>query len=201
VSDTSQNTTRLDHDGRVLEQTSRDADGTEYRVRGTLVGGWMANDVWDALAQVCVPAEGAEDGSWHWLRHGDHFLAAKWDFVRPWRRFDAWYLAGREYGHAPQELVSEGYTYSHPASPSDATDLAAARAEIERQKVSGIEIDLSAAKRELEALRAAVSAIRRTPAMPFPDPGAHSWEAFARRVHKAWNDIQKIANAAGEGKS
>jgi hypothetical protein len=50
---------RLDHDGRVLEPTSRDADGTEYWVRGALVAGWMANDVWDGLKVACVPAEGA----------------------------------------------------------------------------------------------------------------------------------------------
>lgn len=52
------------------------------------------------------------------------------------------------------------------------------------------------ARAQLNSLVEALKKIQRTPAMPFPDPGAHSWEAFARRVHSAWCDIQRTVNAA-----
>lgn len=50
--------------------------------------------------------------------------------------------------------------------------------------------------KEVERLREALEKIQRTPFMPFPDPGAHSWEAFARRVYGAWADIQRTARIA-----
>lgn len=42
----------------------------------------------------------------------------------------------------------------------------------------------------------ALTAIRRIPVMPFPDPNGHSWEAFGRRVHAAWCEIQQVASQA-----
>lgn len=47
-----------------------------------------------------------------------------------------------------------------------------------------------------DALVAALKKIRRTPAMPFPDAGAHSARAFTEAVCHAWCEIQKIADAA-----
>lgn len=44
------------------------------------------------------------------------------------------------------------------------------------------------------AMLASLEKIRRTPSMPFPDPGAHSWQAWGRAVHRAWIDIQRIAS-------
>lgn len=50
---------------------------------------------------------------------------------------------------------------------------------------------------ELEKeLIAALKKIRRTPAMPFPDPGAHSWTAYYEAVHRAYFDVQRIASEA-----
>jgi hypothetical protein len=57
---------RLDHDGRVLEPTSRYNDGTEYWVRGALAVGWMRNEEWDGLV-----VEG-EDGA---TRAADDIIA------------------------------------------------------------------------------------------------------------------------------
>lgn len=45
-------------------------------------------------------------------------------------------------------------------------------------------------------LREALEKIRRTPSMPFPDPGAHSAMAWGRAVYSAWQQIQSIARAA-----
>lgn len=42
----------------------------------------------------------------------------------------------------------------------------------------------------------ALKKIVRTPAMPFPDPGAHSWRAFYEAVHSAYVQIQFIAREA-----
>jgi hypothetical protein len=47
-----------------------------------------------------------------------------------------------------------------------------------------------------ERLREALTKIRKTPVMPFPDAGAHSWRAFGEAVYRAWCDIQRIAEAA-----
>lgn len=52
--------------------------------------------------------------------------------------------------------------------------------------------------------REALEQIRRTPSMPFPDPGAHSWRAYADAVHRAYFQIQQIAARAleqGDGTS
>lgn len=46
---------------------------------------------------------------------------------------------------------------------------------------------------EVERLREALRKIALTPAMPFPDPGAHSWRAWGSAVHLAWCQIQQIA--------
>jgi hypothetical protein len=42
----------------------------------------------------------------------------------------------------------------------------------------------------------AMRKIVRTPAMPFPDPGAHSARAFYEAVHAAYVQIQFIAREA-----
>jgi hypothetical protein len=42
----------------------------------------------------------------------------------------------------------------------------------------------------------ALKKIVRTPAMPFPDPGAHSARAFYEAVHSAYVQIQFIAREA-----
>jgi hypothetical protein len=42
----------------------------------------------------------------------------------------------------------------------------------------------------------ALKKIVRTPAMPFPDPGAHSARAFYEAVHSAYVHIQFIARTA-----
>lgn len=46
------------------------------------------------------------------------------------------------------------------------------------------------------AMLGALEKIRRTPSMPFPDPGAHSERAFGNAVHRAWREIQSIAKEA-----
>jgi hypothetical protein len=52
---------------------------------------------------------------------------------------------------------------------------------------------------EREAVLTAFKKILRTPAMPFPDPGAHSLEAYARAVHSAWCQMRFIAMDAIKG--
>ncbi len=47
-----------------------------------------------------------------------------------------------------------------------------------------------------DPLHEALVKITRLPVMPFPDPGAHSWQAFAEAVYAAWNRIQIVARAA-----
>ena len=53
---------------------------------------------------------------------------------------------------------------------------------------------------ELEAqrnrLREALERIHRIPAIPFPDPGAHSERAFSDAVWTAWSRMHQIASAA-----
>lgn len=46
------------------------------------------------------------------------------------------------------------------------------------------------------AMREALNKIRCTPAMPFPNPDAHSWRAFGEAVRKAWRETQGIARTA-----
>jgi len=55
---------------------------------------------------------------------------------------------------------------------------------------------LLAAARENERMREALEKIRRTPSMPFPDPGAHSAAAWGRAVYTAWKQIQGTAAVA-----
>ena len=74
-------------------------------------------------------------------------------------------------------------------SACDARDLELNRAVEQEERAEQAE----AANAEL---RAALDEIRRIPAMPFPDPCAHSWRAFGQRVFQAWSDIRKIADAA-----
>lgn len=50
----------------------------------------------------------------------------------------------------------------------------------------------------LAETRDAFTKILRTPAMPFPDPGAHSLEAYAQAVHSAWCQMRFIAMGAIE---
>lgn len=58
-----------------------------------------------------------------------------------------------------------------------------------------------------DGAREALEKIRRIPSKPFPDPSAHSWEAWGRAVYRAWQEIQHIAaiaalqrpDAAGDG--
>ena len=45
-----------------------------------------------------------------------------------------------------------------------------------------------------EAL-AALQNIRKFPALPFPDPLAHSWRAFGEAVYRSYCDIQRVAAA------
>lgn len=42
----------------------------------------------------------------------------------------------------------------------------------------------------------ALLSITLIPAMPFPDPGAHSWRAFGEAVYRAYCDIQRTAKQA-----
>jgi hypothetical protein len=72
----------------------------------------------------CVPAEGAEDGSLHWL------MSDGWGpLVSIWRD-ETWIHGG--YTFTVHELDAAAYHYIGPASPTEAADLAAARAEIVR---------------------------------------------------------------------
>ena len=52
------------------------------------------------------------------------------------------------------------------------------------------------AEAERDGLRAAIEKIARTPSKPFPDPSAHSWEAFGKAAHGAWRDINRTAREA-----
>ena len=49
---------------------------------------------------------------------------------------------------------------------------------------------------EVVRYRAALDKIMRTPTMPFPDPGAHSQEAFGRAVFDAWSRMSLTARYA-----
>lgn len=49
---------------------------------------------------------------------------------------------------------------------------------------------------ERDALRAALNAIARIPAMGFPDPGAHSARAYHEAVFVAWSRSNQTARAA-----
>ena len=75
---------------------------------------------------ACVPPEGAEDASSHWVQHSSG-LSTVWR----WRILSnaGWCLPGTNEQTLPQDAYAAGWRYSHPASPTDATDLAAARAE------------------------------------------------------------------------
>ena len=47
--------------------------------------------------------------------------------------------------------------------------------------------------RTVEAMAGALEQIKKLPSKPFPDPGAHSWEAFARAVMGAFTDARMDA--------
>jgi hypothetical protein len=49
---------------------------------------------------------------------------------------------------------------------------------------------------EADQLRAALQEIIRTPSMPFPDPVAHSWQAWGRAVFLALRTTHDIARRA-----
>lgn len=53
-----------------------------------------------------------------------------------------------------------------------------------------------ALRAERDAMRAALNTIARTPAMPFPDPGAHSERAYHEAVFVAWSRSNQMARAA-----
>jgi len=59
----------------------------------------------------------------------------------------------------------------------------------------GLREENAALKADVAELVGALRKISRTPAKPFPDPGAHSWEAFAKAVFTAWRDIQNETRA------
>jgi len=75
---------------------------------------------------ACVPPEGAEDGSWHWLQEAQEQPKAF-----RWRKgVKRWFWQFGAYDIGPPEPSEENdWRYIGPASPTDATDLAAARAE------------------------------------------------------------------------
>lgn len=50
--------------------------------------------------------------------------------------------------------------------------------------------------KDAERMRAALNTIARTPAMPFPDPGAHSARAYHEAVFVAWSRSNQTARAA-----
>ena len=51
--------------------------------------------------------------------------------------------------------------------------------------------ELDAAQERLRAAREMINECRRIPVLPFPDPDAHSWQAFGTAVHRAWSNIQR----------
>lgn len=46
---------------------------------------------------------------------------------------------------------------------------------------------------ECAKLKGALERIASIPFMPFPDPGAHSWQAYANAVHRAWAEMRSVA--------
>lgn len=58
-----------------------------------------------------------------------------------------------------------------------------------------LENELAAALRRADEADAKLHRIIRTPAMPFPDAGAHSERAFSDAVYRAWSEIQRIARS------
>lgn len=83
---------------------------------------------------------------------------------------------------------------------------AALSSTINREDWDGFDPLIAEAADEIERLRAssarekrmeeALEKIRRTPSMPFPDPGAHSARAWGVAVYTAWKQIQGIAYVA-----
>jgi len=75
---------------------------------------------------ACVPPEGAEDGSLHWVEHPRQGLEV-------WRWFSSptpeWLRTSTGSGSSPVTAHLLEWNYRGQASPTDATDLAAARAE------------------------------------------------------------------------
>ena len=74
------------------------------------------------MTDACRPADGAEDGSLHWVCH-DRFGNRVW----------VWKGRGHWEPFLPA-VQDKGWRYIGPASPSDAADLAAARTEVKALK-------------------------------------------------------------------
>ncbi len=49
---------------------------------------------------------------------------------------------------------------------------------------------------EIQRPRSTLERIARGPAMPLPDPLAHSWMAFGRQAHSAMRDLMRTASDA-----
>lgn len=101
--------------------------------------------------------------------------------------------ADRDAGEAEKRI--RGAMTSREAKSGWATvqvpDLSALLAEIDR-----LTRERDEARAERERFRAALNTIARTPAMPFPDPGAHSARAYHEAVFVAWSRSNQTARAA-----
>ena len=67
----------------------------------------------------CRPPEGTRDDTWHWIDYGSSHqqLCACW-------RKGSWSIAGSLHLLSPSEVARFKWRYSHPASPTDAAELA-----------------------------------------------------------------------------
>lgn len=77
-------------------------------------------------------------------------------------------------------------------------NIAAILAHVEAQAAENerLTAECDEAREERDAMRAALNTIARTPAMPFPDPGAHSERAYHEAVFVAWSRSNQTARAA-----
>lgn len=70
------------------------------------------------------------------------------------------------------------------------------RADAMREEIERLTAERDEVRAERDAMRAALNTIARTPAMPFPDPGAHSERAYHEAVFLAWSRSNQTARAA-----
>ena len=135
------------------------------------------------------------------IRHGGTALDESWCIDKP--------LAALETLRSELDEAFRVRDLAREASNRDLEAKRAAEAEKDRQGLSycALEAQYETAcqiireeRPQAEQLRAdlaealtALQNIHKFPALPFPDPLAHSWRAFGESVHRAYCDMQRVA--------
>lgn len=103
--------------------------------------------------------------------------------------FDGWQCF-----HCSEVFTTVGGAADHFGATPDAKPGCLIRVQLGNER--GLEMEVRRLEDEVDSLRAALNKIARTPNKPFPDAGAHSWEAFGRAVFVAYCDMNREARAA-----